>query len=103
MENYNGILLANSTGTRETGNVYTDKCIILEISASRGALHQRGTITLNNKLSVIDVIYDYKGDDIGISFTASITATNKFSLAFTVDNSSIDDIQYTLNINTIKI
>lgn len=82
----------NATDQVDVGNVATDLAILITYCATRGATYQMGSIFILND-GVPDYSWDYFGDDIGMTLSASVDAADIF-LDVTVDNSSADDVEF---------
>ena len=91
----------NATDQVDVGNVGVDIAVLVTYCATRGATYQMGSIFILND-GVPDYNWDYFGDDIGMTLSASVDATDIF-LEVTVDNSSADDVDFDYIIERITL
>lgn len=88
------ILPDNTTTDLIVGNILLDVAIIINFMSSRNTDGQSGSIMILNKGgSSTEMINDWFGDDIGLTFTSSIVGNN-ILLNCIVDNSSLDDVYF---------
>ena len=95
------IFTDNAIDQVDVGNVATDLAVLITYCAARGAEYQMGSIFILND-GVPDYDWDYFGDDIGMTLSASVDATDIF-LDVTVDNSSVDDVDFDYIIERITL
>ena len=80
------------TSYLDVGNTAADIAVLVTYCATRGITYQMGSIFILND-GVPDYSWDYFGDDIGMTLSASVDAADIF-LDVTVDNSSADDVEF---------
>jgi hypothetical protein len=91
----------NATTNVNVGAIATDHAVIIIFAATRGTLYQAGKITVLNEDNVnVDYNNDWFSDDIGMSVAADISGAN-IRLNITVDNSSVNDVEFDYNITII--
>ena len=87
----------------DVGNVLTDIAVLINYAATRGSNYQMGSVFILCKTGALtDQIWDYHGDDIGLTITSYRFAPN-FFMRCTVDASSADhvDFDYVVEIITL--
>lgn len=93
--------VADATDQVDVGNVGVDIAVLITYCATRGTTYQMGSIFILND-GVPDYNWDYFGDDIGMTLSASVDATDIF-LEIDVDNSSVDDVDFDYIIERITL
>jgi len=85
--NYTEVIPVGSTSGRG---------VFVNYTASRGTLFEVGSIQIINKTSSASVNAESGGDEVGITFTASITTSNIYLLAIASDSAGRIEFKYTI-------
>jgi hypothetical protein len=101
METINRTLQVGVT-TIAVGNVKSDACITSQFTAKRGGLSQSGKITMTNRFSTMDVSVEVTGDELGITYSGSVSG-DSLILSATVDTSSTDGVIVWGSLDIIKL
>lgn len=103
---YSTTLIADDDTDIIIGDASTDLQIRVVYYAVRGSLGQSGEMVVEspyNNYVVPEVQNDYFYDDVGITtLTPSINGDGRIVLTITVDDSSVDDVEFGYNLDVIK-
>lgn len=103
---YSTTLIADDETDIIIGDASTDLQIRVVYYAVRGSLGQSGEMIVEspyNNYVVPEVQNDYFYDDVGITtLTPSINGDGRIVLTITVDDSSVDDVEFGYNLEVVK-